>query len=197
MYLKTAAFGLFLLAVPHLALAQENGLNDSINKAVAEVVKTGAGTETVKEEIPSKPSKSENVWYHSSQVALGIALVMDMKTTASAINNPLRVSYTDCTFSCNTVRTIATFSEGGWATSVLGIDGRNTKGIVAANVAGGASVLIASHFLSKKGGNWRKLAIGLNFVQASLNMSGAIGNIRKVNAARATLVPAGAINIRW
>lgn len=64
------------------------------------------------------------------------------------------------------------FSEGGWARFA---GPRNAGGVVAANVALNAGVLLLSHELAKKGPRWRAVAMALNSAKAAGSVSAAAG----------------------
>ena len=90
------------------------------------------------------------------------------------------------------------FREAGWA-RVVGA--KNTPGVALANIALGGSVFFLSHRLYRKGGAWRKVAISVNFVQASLNTTGGVINIRRRSSSRreidSELLEANAFSVSW
>ncbi|MBI2068785.1 MAG: hypothetical protein HYT67_01630 [Candidatus Yanofskybacteria bacterium] len=147
------------------------------------------------------PSKTEDALYRASQAALVGGLVLDLWTTVKAINGPpIHVSYLYCQDGSQTcqfpmfVETTFSFREVGPA-SWFGI--QKPGSIVAAGAAFDAGILTASHFLYKKGGIWRKVAIGINFVLGGSHLGAGFGNIDKMKSSKLGLVPAGAFSIRW
>lgn len=158
------------------------------------VVATGFAQEN------DRPSKVEEVLYHSSQAVLVGGLTWDMVTTVIPMNHPTLVSYQYCengTSICQfpvSVETSVTFREVGWA-SWYGI--QKPHSVVIANIALDAGILTASHLLYKKGGIWRKVAIGINFAQGGSRLYAGFGNVSKMRSAKLGLVPAGAFSVRW
>ena len=147
------------------------------------------------------PSKTEDILYRASQGALISGLAVDMVSTVQAINYPPSVSYQYCADAqCLTVvnaMALHKFSEAGWAAS---FGAHDAASVVAMNVALGGGILYASHFLYKKGGVWRKVAIGLNFFRAGSNLVAGMANISKMESSQQNLlnfVPAGAFNVSW
>ncbi len=145
------------------------------------------------------PTKYEKVVYQISQGAVVGAMVWDMQTTARNISTTFHVNYQRCeNASCSSVVSVEKtvgFTETGW-TSMLGIRDTDARSIVIANAIYGAGLLTVNHLLYKKGGAWRKVAIGLNFFQASLSLYGAVANNRKMNYEKSNLVPRGAFNVQ-
>jgi hypothetical protein len=148
----------------------------------------------------NRPSKVEEILYHSSQVALVGGLAVDLVSTWQGINNPVHVAYDYCvdgTLTCvvpnHAVATIA-FREIGPA-SWFGI--QSPGAVVVAGVAFNAGVLTVSHLLYGKGRVWRKIAIGINIFQAGNHLLAGMGNISMIRSAKVGLVPAGAFSVRW
>ncbi len=148
-----------------------------------------------------RPSKVEEVLYHSSQVMLIGGLVWDMKTTVDAISQPTHVSYQYCqdgSQACEFpvfVDVTTSFNEAGWASS---FGAHRPASVVAANAALNTSILCASHFLYTKGGKWgRVAAIGVNFIKAGDNFNAGMGNVGKMRSSRLGLVPVGAFSVSW
>jgi len=146
------------------------------------------------------PGKIESALYRASQTALIGGLAMDMLTTVKAKNSSTHVSYfycqdgsQTCRFPVSVLKTV-TFREVGWA-SWYGI--QKPYSIVAASIALDVGILTASHFLYKKGGVWRKVAIGVNFFQAGNHTVAGVSNADKIKSAKIGLVPAGAFSVSW
>lgn len=146
------------------------------------------------------PSRTEEVLYHASQMTLLGGWALDEWMTVKAIGDPIHVNYLYCEDGSQTcqfpmpVEKTVTFREVGWA-SWYGI--QEPYSVVAASIALDAGILTASHFLYKRGGIWRKIAIGLNFAQAGSHLYAGFGTVSKLKSARIGLVPAGAFSIRW
>ncbi len=147
------------------------------------------------------PSKLEDALYRASQAALIGGLAVDMVSTAQAINHPPSVSYQYCAdaqcLMVQNVRIVHEFNETGWAAK---FGAHSAASVIAMNVALGGGILYASHFLYKKGGVWRKVAIGLNFLKAGDNLACGLTNISRMESSRISLmnlVPAGAFNVSW
>lgn len=146
-----------------------------------------------------KEGKMDKILYRFSQGALLGMNVWDGQTTVRNLNNPLHASYqlcadTVCSYLITTEASVV-FKEAGYVTK-FGIGQSNTKAIIIADAAYATGLLVASHFLYKRGGIWRKVAIGLNFAQAGFSMHGAIHNNRVMSFERRNLVPQGAMNVQ-
>lgn len=143
-----------------------------------------------------QPSKTDRILFRSSQWShVGTALLDDV-TTGWFMTHPQVASYcleggpTLCTHSVT--KTIS-WSEAGWTAGLVGKKSPTKTLLLSAAVDTG--IFLTSRALYNHGGVWRKIGIGLNFVQAAGHLQGGIRNLRsRANQARG-LVPAGAFDI--
>ncbi len=167
-----------------------------------------------KRPTPEKPkeSLSESIMYHSSQVALVVGFYRDMRSTLRFMEWPQHVRYRlTCGALNNGVLTYGdcgqwyysyfpdNFVETGWAVKLLGINNRNTVGVVSANLGYTMAVLGTSALLHKAGGTrLKKLATGLNLWKAYgdfyLTYKNNASTDKEVGTA---LLPGGAMDEQW
>lgn len=112
-----------------------------------------------------RPSKLEASLYKASQFTNIAGAGLDEFTTGYSLTHPVVINYSS-----------RSFNEVGWTKSVFGVD--NPAGVVALNTARSIAVLWLSHKLYQKGGNWRKVGIGLNFIQGFDGLGSGLRNIQ-------------------
>jgi len=196
----------FLLAAP--VFAQENA--EPVGEAVvlqanlqpspellAKVVvdETPAPASAATSEIKQGSSR-EMRFFRLSQMAMVAMTAVDMGVTAYNMTHPLHASWCDMGPDCRdrSVATI-TFKEAGWA-SVF--SETNPVPVVAAHAAYTVGMLYATNWLAKKGPGWRKVATGLNFYQAGVNINAINHCFNSRSSGQSGLVPTGVFQtIRW
>lgn len=142
-----------------------------------------------------QPSKVDRLLFRSSQGSQVGAAILDDVTTGWGMTHPLVASYClegvpVCTHS---VTNTITWHEAGWAAGF--VDHNSPAKTVATLVAVDAAVFLASRALYNHGGVWRKIGIGLNFIQAAGHLQGGIRNLRSRASQARGLVPSDAFNV--
>jgi hypothetical protein len=129
----------------------------------------------------------------TTAIDMGHSQYARYRATCNAVNNGI-VTYGDCGQWFYAYYPDS-FKEGGWAVTVLGINPRNTLGVVVAN--GGFELLSlgASSILQKKGGKKLKaLAVSINLWRANVGFAAARNNVK---AMRMEETIPGATVVEW
>lgn len=116
--------------------------------------------------VPQKPSFA----FIASEISLAGGTAFDLATTATLLNHPTAAYMSDGQFLTHYYTT-----EDGWA----GVFGKRDP--VSATLANGIKNAMLERFtyrLYERGGRWRILGFGLNFLQGGISSAAAIHNIR-------------------
>ena len=117
--------------------------------------------------VPQKTSFA----FRMSESYLAAGTAFDLSTTAMLLNHPTTVYKSD-----GTLLTHYYTTEDGWTGDVFG-----KRDLAAALLGNGIKNALLERFtyrLYERGGRWRALGYGLNFLQGSLSLGAGVHNVR-------------------